>query len=313
MEHRVLGRTGALVSALSLGTVELGVDYGIPASGDFGRPEEAEAVRILEEAVDNGINFFDTAPAYGESERLVGAVLGHRPDCVLATKVTIPTGQGGRLEPSVVRAQVLASLATSRARLRRDVLDVVQVHNATADLVCDGVLVDALLEAQRRGEIRWLGASVYGEDNAIAVVEAGHFDVVQVAHNILDQRMRHRIFDVAARVGVAVISRSALLKGALSGKANALPEHLAPLRSAVNRVVRTVPCDWERLPEFALRFCLSEPGIASVLVGVRTREELQRALHAVAVGRLTSAAMEVARSLAVDDDDLVNPAKWGIP
>src|SRR6266850_5042565 len=72
VRHRQLGRTGLTVSALSLGTVSLGIDYGIRAPGDFGRPTENDAIKLVREALDRGITFIDTSPGYGDAERIVG-------------------------------------------------------------------------------------------------------------------------------------------------------------------------------------------------------------------------------------------------
>src|SRR3989339_1448475 len=90
MRYRTLGKTGLKVSLLSFGTVALGVDYGIEIPAGYGRPTEDQALGLLHSAVDQGVNFFDTAPAYGESERLLGKALKKQPNCYVATKVTIP-------------------------------------------------------------------------------------------------------------------------------------------------------------------------------------------------------------------------------
>ena len=75
MDYRILGRSGLRVSALALGTVELGLDYGITLPGEFGRPAESEAIRLIHAALDAGINLLDTARAYGESEPVLGRAL----------------------------------------------------------------------------------------------------------------------------------------------------------------------------------------------------------------------------------------------
>ncbi len=302
MHSRPLGRTGLTVSALSLGTVSLGVDYGIDAPGEFGRPDDDDAMRLLSTAVDRGITLIDTAPAYGESERLVGLTVGGDSRVVIATKVGTSADT------------VAASLASSLRALKRDVLDIVQIHNATAALVAEGSVTDALLDAQRRGLVRAIGASVYGEDAALAVIRSGHFTVLQVAFSALDQRMARVVLPEAETAGVGVIIRSAFLKGALTPKAQWLPGSLAPLREAATRA-----CDalaggvWDRLPEAAMRFCLSAPRVASVLTGARTVAELEAAIDAEAAGPLAPSAMADAARLALTDERLLDPSTWGMP
>lgn len=318
MRYRPLGRTGLTVSALSLGTVALGVDYGIAAPGEFGRPEEADAVRLVHTALDRGVTLIDTAPAYGESERIVGRAAGRDPRAVIATKIApaqavlappappLPT-------PSTLAAHIRTSLESSLRALDRDVLDIVQIHNATREMIDEGAVTDALLDAQRRGLIRVIGASVYGETAAMAVIASGAYGVVQVAVNALDQRMLAAVLPAAAEAGVGVIVRSAFLKGALTPKAQWLPEALAPLREAAARARDLLAGgSWDRLPEAAMRFCLSVPGAASVLTGARTIAELDDALKAEDAGPFDAATLTDAARLALADERLVNPSYWPV-
>ena len=306
MNVRPLGRTGLAVSALSLGTVALGVDYGIAAPGEFGRPDEDDAIRLVREALDRGITLIDTAPAYGESERIVGRAAGGDPRAIIATKVN----------PSIRNPQsaIRNSLESSLRALGRDVLDIVQIHNATRAMIEDGAITDALLEAQRRGLIRVIGASVYGEDAARAVIASAAYGVLQVALNALDQRMLQEVIPSAAAAGIGVIVRSAFLKGALTPKAQWLPEPLAALRDAAARARDLLAGGaWDRLPDAAMRYCLSVPGVAAVLTGARTIPELDAALAAEAAGAFDPSTLASAATLALTDDRLLNPSHWPVP
>ena len=313
MDYRSLGKTGLQVSAIALGTVSLGVDYGIEAPGEFGRPTEAEAIRLLQQAADADINLFDTAPTYGESERLIGKALGSRPECFISTKVSIPRDADGiPIHGAQLRRAVEDSLVNSLRTLRRDVLDIVQIHNVTVDVMDQGEMAQALLDALQRGKVRFLGASVYTEAEALAIVEAGCFDVLQVAYNLLDQRMARRVFPAAERAGVGIMVRSALLKGALTAKARWLPPELAELRQAAERAKDALAGSWQSLPEVALRFCLSSPQVATVLVGVRTVEELRQSLAAEGAGPLPKELLAQTSALALTDKRLLNPSYWPV-
>src|SRR3972149_11222385 len=90
MEYRVLGKTGLKVSAIGIGTVSLGVDYGIEVPGGFGAPGEKGAIDLLKGCACEGINVFDTAPAYGRAEELLGKAFGNAADVGGITKVSIP-------------------------------------------------------------------------------------------------------------------------------------------------------------------------------------------------------------------------------
>ena len=309
MKRRVLGRTKLVVSPIALGSVSLGLDYGIAVPGNSGAPTDADAVEVIRRAADAGINLFDTAPAYGRSERLLGEALRGRPDCIVATKVTIPSGAGG----TNGQADLRASLERSLRSLRRDALDIVQIHNATVETVAAGMFTEALLEARAAGLVRFIGASVYGEAAALAVVKAGCFEVLQVAYNVLDQRMASRVLPAAAAAGVGVLVRSAYLKGVLTSRAEWLPMEMEQLRRAARLARDAVGGSWAELARAALRFCLSARAVSSVLVGVRTVAELDEALAAGALGALPPDLVASLGQLALADEHLLNPAHWPIP
>ena len=311
MEYGQLGRTGLRVSRLSLGTVSLGMEYGIRAPGEYGLPTEEDALSLLRQAMECGVNLFDTAPGYGESERLLGLFLRSNLGCHVATKVSVPKDpDGAASRGSSLRGAVRLSLEDSLRTLRRDPLDVVQIHNATVEVVREGEIADVLLAAKREGKVRFLGASVYTEGEALAVIDAGCFDVIQVAYNLLDQRMAERVFPAAGRSGVGIIVRSALLKGVLTAKGEWLPPGLAPLRLAAERAQDALGGTWRSLEEAALRFCLSSPFVSTVLTGARTGEELERSLAAAEAGPLPQEMMTLTPGFALDDDRLLNPSRW---
>jgi aryl-alcohol dehydrogenase-like predicted oxidoreductase len=296
-----------------MGTVALGLEYGIKMSNTLGRPSEPEAVELLHQAADAGINLFDTAPTYGESERLLGQALKSHPQCYVATKVSLPTDTNGKsLSGNKLRA-IQSSLEGSLRTLQRDALDIVQIHNATVEAIVQGEIFEGLLNAKQQGKLRFLGASVYGEDAALAVIGSKQFDVLQVAYNLLDQRMAQRVFPAAERAGIGVIVRSAFLKGALTPRAEWLPATLAELRKAADRVRETFHASWQVLPEVALRFCLSTPLVATVLTGASTLNELKQALAAVEAGPFAKQQLARTSDLGLSDDRLLNPSYWPIP
>lgn len=302
MNQRPLGRTGLTVSALSLGTAALGATYGIAAPGAPLHPDDNDAIALIRTAIDRGITLIDTAPAYGDAERIVGTVVDRRPDVLVATKV-----------PSDCRsaAAVLTSLESSRRALRRDAIDVVQIHNATRRSIDEGEITAALFEAKAHGLVRVLGVTVYDEDAALAAIRSGAFGMVQVAFNVLDQRMMRKVMPAAATSGVGIVVRSALLKGALTPRARWLPESLARLRVAAAGVRDELAHgSWDALPVVAIRFCLSTPHVSSVLAGVTTVGELETALAAEAAGPLDAPSMERAAALAIHEDELLNPSLW---
>lgn len=309
MLFRRLGRTGVSVSAVAVGTVALGIPYGIVTADSSQQPREVDAIALLRHAADCGVTLFDTAPAYGTAEALLGEAIGRNERCLIATKVTVP-------EPDAAVANfnragsITTSLNSSRRALRRERLDIVQIHNATPATLSFPDVRESLEQARENDVVRFLGASVYTEAEALAVINAGWIDILQVPFSILDQRIMEKVLDASQRAGVGVVTRSALLKGALTPRAHLLPAELAALRVGADRARVALGVSLTDLPQAAIRFCLTEPRVASVLVGVSTVSELDEALKAELAGPLSTAIAAGTATLALDDDLLIDPRRW---
>jgi aryl-alcohol dehydrogenase-like predicted oxidoreductase len=309
MEYIVLGTTELRVSRLGVGTAAFDLDgYGILTPGER-NVDRTDASASIHRAVEGGINFFDTAPAYGHSEELLGEALADHKDCLVATKVPIPANLN-EISQSELMRRVNESLAESLRKLRREVLDVVQIHNATVDVFEKSNLVPCLERAREAGKIRYIGASVYGEEAALAAIGNGKIQVLQVALSLLDQRMRDRVIPMATVAGVGVLTRSALLKGVLTKRTRWLPPSLQALSQASERAVRELGTSWESLPAMALRFCLSMNGVHCVLSGVRNSAEVKDCLEAFAAGPIAPALLTKAYGLGLRDERLLNPSHW---
>ena len=163
MKLRQLGSTDLFASEIALGTAELGLDYGIPAHGQHFRPVEGDAIRLLHEALDLGINFVDTARVYGNSEAIIGKGLIHRrADYILATKL-VPLAACDLGNP-ILGSRIRQSIETSLRTLKTDYIDLLLVHSASLEVIRrSSELLEALRKMQRKGYVRYVGASVYEE------------------------------------------------------------------------------------------------------------------------------------------------------
>ncbi|MBX3014524.1 MAG: aldo/keto reductase [Caldilineaceae bacterium] len=315
MNYRTLGRTGLQVAPLALGTVELGMDYGINAPGHYGRPQVETAIQIVHTAIDAGINLLDTARGYGESEAILGQALqGRRPDVVLATKAAAHLPDGTLPTGAALRERMLTQLETSLGLLQTDFVDIWQIHNVDEQVLAQQETVAATFaEARERGWIRWTGGSFYGAALPEAALATDLFDVIQVTYSAFDQRLADRVLPLAAQQGVGVMVRSVLLKGALTERADYLPDHLEPLRAQSRRFRQLVAEAQLGLTaaQAGLAFALAHPEISSVLVGVRTLEELQDNLVALTIP-LPPALYQALHALRIDDETLLNPGAWGV-
>lgn len=303
------------VSRLALGTVELGVDYGVSSSGVQLRPSRSDAVDLLCSAADLGVTLFDTAPNYGASESLLGEALGKRKNCLFATKVNIPKDNNGRvLGRELLEQTVRDSLRVSSIALRRDVIDLVQIHNATDEVMLHSGLPDILQSEKAAGRILEIGVSVYSEQEAMIAIEDGRYSSVQIPFSVLDQRARDRVFKSAETKGTALLGRSALLKGVLTSRCESLPTHLVDLRKASIRLKEAWRCrSWDELAAKALRYCLYEPHLRSVFVGVSNMVELHQAIACYRQGPLDDADLRASNELEPINEHILNPSHWGIP
>lgn len=290
-----------------MGTVELGLDYGIIQPGETAKPDGDHSIRLLHRAADAGINLFDTAPSYGCSEEILGRAFTDRKQIIIATKINIPP------DDLDTEKFIISSLARSRRKLQKDHLDIVQVHNATADTFLHSKAFKVLQEEKESGNIRFTGASVYEPENALAAIDSGMIDVIQVAYNVLDQRMDEIVLDRARSEGIGILSRSVYLKGVLTARAKWLPDHCTPLRDASEHVKKIMNlASWDDLSEFALRFALSNPLINSVLVGVSNEVELDFALKVFNKGKLSDNELDLAHQCKINDKFWLDPSNWEI-
>jgi 1-deoxyxylulose-5-phosphate synthase len=311
MRKRRLGRTNWLASEISLGTVELGLNYGIAPVGADARPDYSSAERLLHHALDLGVNVIDTARGYGESEAVIGRALqSRRSEFFLASKVSTFEREG--LSGDALADAVSASVHASLRALRTDTIDLMLLHTVGTAAIERGEVVDVLEKFRQAGHLRFLGASIYGEESALLAIRSGRYDCLQIAYNALDHRPEGRLLQEAQARDIAIVVRSVLLKGALTHRYRLLPGALAGLKSAVERLQALGEEYSLRLPELAYRFVLSHPGIHTALVGTGAPAELEAAIGYAARGPLPDALCERIRAISVADESNLNPGTWPI-
>ena len=318
MDMRTYGRTGMKLSVLGFGCGAVG---GLMVRGDPGDQE-----RAIARALDVGVNYFDTAVAYGngESEKNLGRILQSlKPaNAIVGTKVRLPSATFGRIAETVT-----ASLDNSLARLRRDNVDIFHLHNPITETgggealsvrqVLDEI-VPVFVRLRTAGKIRFLGLTAVGSTAALQkVIDGGAFDSAQVVYNMLNPSAATalpanypaqdygRLFDHIQKASTGVVGIRVLAGGALSGSAARHPiasPPPEPIGSALNydgdivRALRLMPLVTEgfaaSLTEAATRFSMSHPAIGTILVGMATPEQFEEAFAAVEKGPLPAAALE---------------------
>jgi aryl-alcohol dehydrogenase-like predicted oxidoreductase len=292
MRRKKLGRTNLEVSELSLGTVELGLDYGIDAT----RPSEDEACDLLHYVLDRGINLIDTARAYGEAERIIGRALkNRRHEYVLI----------GKVQPSEVRSQVETSLAT----LKTDHIDLMLIHCRAEQTLPDRETFEELDKLRQAGKIRFIGSSVYGPEAATAAIHSGWFDCIEVGYSVLDRRIETGVLALAESKDVGVIARSVLLKGSLSERYLLLPEALHSLKECIRQLAQIAGSP-SRLPELAYRYVCGRSLPHSALIGTASRAEIDACIGYLERGPLSPEEIRAVQSIQLEDERWLNPGNW---
>lgn len=308
MEKRKLGWTGFPVSVLGLGTAEVGMQYGIRAEAP---PPKAEAIALLRYAVEKGITYIDTARSYGVAEELIGeSGIGTQPGVVIGTKcgAFYETGEDPRGEELMRR--ISEDVEASLRALRREALDLLQVHGASAEIIARGELTGVLKGLQQQGKVRYFGAATRGEEAPLAAITSKFFQAVQVAVSILDQRMRDRVLAQAFAEGYGVIARSVFLKGVLTPRRDFLSKHLDALRARADAIEEYVTRQGLTLEEAALRFVLSVPEVSTLLIGTTQKEHIDAAVASLDKGVLPAPIMGELGAFRLDDENLVDPKYW---
>jgi aryl-alcohol dehydrogenase-like predicted oxidoreductase len=287
MRYRKLGRTGLEVSEVGYGA------WGIGGKQWRGGTDD-ESIRALRRALELGLDFIDTALAYGDghSEKLVGGVIKTAPRRVLvATKVPPknriwPAAPGSRIEQVFPYDYIVNSTETSLRNLDVETVDLQQLHVWDSGWLARDEWKRAFEDLKKAGKVRFTGISIndHQPDSALDVVASGLIDTVQVIYNIFDQSPENKLFPAVAKHNVGVLARVPLDEGSLTGtiteETQFERDEFRAFYFRGNRkreVVRRVSAlrkdldgAGDSLPEVALRFCLSHPAVSTVIPGMRT-------------------------------------------
>jgi aryl-alcohol dehydrogenase-like predicted oxidoreductase len=303
MEYQSLGRTGVQVSPLCLGGMLFGE-----------QTDEAEALAIIDRALDAGLNFLDTANIYnrGRSEEIIGRALrlnGRRARVVLATKVHGTMDAHDPNAGGTSRRHIVEQCEASLRRLQTDVIDLYQLHRPMSTIPIDETL-RALDDLVRSGKVRYLGTSTFGAWQLMESLwvsrELGLNRVVceQPPYHLLDRRIERELVPMAQTYGLALIPWSPLAGGFLSGKyrrgegpppgsrlgqhTEGQDPHFTDAAFKVLEVVQALAHERGATPgQVALAWVAQQPGVTSPIIGPRTLAQLEDCLGAVDV-RLTA-------------------------
>jgi aryl-alcohol dehydrogenase-like predicted oxidoreductase len=311
MKYRKLGRTGFEVSEIGYGA------WGISGKQWIGASDKTslEALRL---AIGLGVNFIDTALAYGEghSERLVGeAVKNAGRETYIATKVPPknrlwPARPGIGIEEVFPYDYIVHSTEESLRNLGRSAIDLQQLHVWNPDWTGRDEWKRAFEHLRQSGKVRAIGVSIndHQPETALALIETGLVDTVQVIYNIFDQSPERSLFPACLKHNIGVIVRVPFDEGSLTGR---ITEHTTfpdgdfrnvyfrgdrktQVTERVNAMLRDLSFDDPHyLPEIAMRFCLSDPAVSTVIPGMRSIASVNANVMASGQGPLPTNVREI--------------------
>jgi aryl-alcohol dehydrogenase-like predicted oxidoreductase len=285
MERRRLGRTDMDVSALGFGGSEIGYE-GV---------SQRIATRLLNAALDAGLNVIDTAECYADSETLIGrAVSGRRREFHLFTKVGHAAGWG---RADWRPAAILKSIERSLGRLRTEAVDLVQLHSCSEGVLRRGDAIAALETARQRGLTRYIG---YSGDGAAArcAVETGRFDTLQISVSIADQAAIDAVLPAARERAIGVIAKRPVAN--VAWRSRSRPPASASRRAywdrlrALDYVFLARPLD--EAVATALRFTLSVPGVHTAIAGTSKPERWAENARRLEAGTLPASDFNAIRA-----------------
>ncbi len=325
MQYRKLGRTEIKVSV-----VAMGCDYVLKT---WCEEDKQNALAAVGAALDEGINLFDTAEAYGKgvSEEVLGQALkGRRDQAVIATKVSPKN-----LAPEGIRLACEGSLK----RLGTDYIDLYQIHWPSSEVpIADSM--GALEALKKEGKIRAIGVSNFSEAELDGLAAAGRCEANQLSYSLLFRGIEHGLQQKCVADGIGIICYSPMFQGVLSGKyasADEVPPHKAnTVHFSSSRPgcghggpgcekemfealaeIRTISEKLQKpMDAISLAWVLAQPGIASVLAGARNPDQVRRNVRAAeteltaeAVAELSAATEKVKKALGDNLHMWVMPKK----
>jgi len=279
IETSRLGKTGLEVARLGIGLSEVGFNLELT--------DVEQARSVINQALDNGVNFLDTAACYGISEELLGMVASERRDeYVLATKAGhfLPRGEGGDWTYELI----ISSIDRSLDLMKTDHVDLVQLHSCTVEVLERGDVIRAMQDARAAGKTRFIGYSGDNE-NAKWAVTSGLFDTLQTSFNMVDQSARTNLFADVEERDMGLIIKRPIGNAVWGATVNSEPySHLSDYTAEYFRRAGVMQADGPLADEpddrirLALGFTLAHPEVDVTIVGTQRPAHMQSNLEMVA-------------------------------
>lgn len=307
-------QTGSVNSVLALGTVQLGLDYGI--ANQTGMPDSIDAINMVRQAIKHGVNWIDTARGYGLSEQRVGESLsgGWMSRVRVVTKLDPLVDINESTAVSCLINTVQRSVFESMHALRTDRLDVLLLHRWSHRKLQQGKVWEILLHLKDRKLIRELGASIYTVEEAIEALSDSDISHLQIPFNLLDHRWLGADFQRALsdRPDVRIHVRSAFLQGLLISDAEIWPDWDVEATARVEQIKALVlKLGRSNRADLCMAYIRAYDWINSIVIGVETCEQLVDNFRLACEKPLTKQqASVVVENMSDVPVRLIDPSQW---
>jgi aryl-alcohol dehydrogenase-like predicted oxidoreductase len=293
------------LSKICLGTAQLGMTYGI--SNVSGKPGLDQSRAIVRFALENGITAFDTAPAYGDSEKILGRCLSEiGRETVVISKVPRLDWRPGR---EGIPSQIQESLKASLSNLLIARLPICLFHEFRDMSAQESLALRALLSLKEAGWVEKVGASIYTPEEAEACLRNPDCEVIQVPFNAADKRLLETdFFRRASEKKRTILVRSVLLQGLFFKRD--LPADLQDFEGFGQRIEALAESEGMSVIELVFRYALSFEGINSVIIGVDTIGQLRQNIEIVLKGGLPPSLVEAITGLGTAPEYIIDPREW---
>jgi aryl-alcohol dehydrogenase-like predicted oxidoreductase len=310
MEYRRLGRSDLQVSVISLGCWPF-------SGGMWGDVDDKESIATVHWCLDHGVNFLDTAEAYGDgrSEEVVGRALkGRRDKAIVATKVSHDYSKEG----------VMKAAAGSLRRLQTDYIDLYQIHGPSPKVPFSETM-EALLKLKEQGKIRCIGVSNFDMPQMKEALQSARFESLQPPYSLLWRHIEGDILPFCRGNEIGVIAYSPLVQGLLTGKftkESKLPEGDVRNRcvlfkgepferslEVVEALRKIAKAHGKTIGQAALNWLIAQPGVTSAIVGAKRPSQIEENAGA-ADWRLSEHELQQLRRLSEPVMALVKNEKW---
>lgn len=298
---RYLEFDGDRVSRLALGTVQLGIDYGV--ANREGRPGDLEARKILESALEAGVNCFDTAIAYGKSEEILGRYLPKEENIHIVSKISSAEFYDSFGE----------SLERSLRRLERESLYAMMLHDSKALHGWGDRERSIIGSARERASFEYFGVSIYNDEEMKMALDIDEISMIQIPFNLLDSRaLRSGWIEEASRRGKLLFVRSVYLQGLFFLERSDLRGTLSKARKPLERLAAIAEELGMTLPMLALSYVASAAPSCVLVLGAERAAQMKK--NAELFSNLPILDKElVSRILSIAEDvppELINPSLW---